>query len=63
MIVLGLINFIAYVDTNIKGISRYSKICRNPIKWSFPSIRLNNNSLKKILIVPKYSVKQRYFIT
>jgi len=25
-----LINFISYVDTKIKGISRYSKLCRNP---------------------------------
>jgi len=32
-----LINFIAYVDTKIKGILHYSKICRNPFKnsWDF----------------------------
>jgi len=28
MTVLGLINFITYVDTKIKGISYYSKISR-----------------------------------
>jgi len=27
-----MINFVAYVDTKIKGISHYSKICRNPFK-------------------------------
>jgi len=30
MTVLGLINFI--VNTKVKGISHYSKICRNPFK-------------------------------
>jgi len=32
MTVLGLINFILYIDTKIKGISYCSKLCRNPFK-------------------------------
>jgi len=63
MVVLGLINFVAYVDT-IKRISRCSKICRNPFNCYFLLLVRNRFLLLEgsaMIVIVLILIRQRNF--